>query len=760
MTAAGAIPVSSIGRLSRPATRDWASWTTPLDGGRRRLELAIENVDCAACMGEIERAAAAAPGVSSARLNLTDRRLTVALDPASADIEALMSRLSAIGHPARPFDPALAAATRSSEMRRLLTSLAVAGFGAMNVMMLSVAVWSGNVTDITPETRDFFHAASALIGLPCIAVAGRPFFASAWRALRRGGLTMDLPISVGVTLAAAYSFVNTLTRQPEAYFDSALMLLFFLLCGRVLDEMMKRRTAGEAETLAALRSDVAIRLEPSGELREIPASSVRPGDILLVRPGERAPVDGVVIRGSSEFDLSVMTGETAPVSAGPGFEICAGALNGSGVVELRAIRSSGGSFLAEVERLLRAASDARSGAVRLADRVARFYTPVVHLGALATLVGWLAWGAGWRVGVVNAISVLIITCPCALALAIPVVQVVAAGLMFRAGVLLRSGDAIERLSEVDVVVFDKTGTLTEPEFSLRGATSDDVGLLDRAARLAASSRHPLAKAVARRAAASPGAWADVSEIDGKGLEGVVEGRRARLGSPAFCGFSPQDMSDAERRWPDASFIAYRDDGGDVLFAVGQRVKPDARTAIARLAALGCEVEILSGDRLAAVASVAAELGVAAWRAGQTPSDKLARLSELKQAGRRALMVGDGLNDAPALAAAHASLSPATGADVAQASADAVFLSGRLATVPEILAVSRGARAVMTQNLVLALVYNLAAVPIAVLGHVSPLVAALAMSGSSLAVTVNALRLRVRRRVPGEPRPAASGEAFA
>jgi Cu2+-exporting ATPase len=757
MSVATVLEPTPQGFAAPPTTRrDWSAWMSPDADGGSRLELAVEGVDCAACMGDIERAAERLPGVTRARLNLTDRRLTVSLDPARTRPDDLLRALDAIGHPARPFDPALGRRAASAEMRRLLTSLAVAGFGAMNVMMLSIAVWSGNVTDISPETRDFFHAVSALIALPCIAIAGRPFFSNAWRALRRGGVTMDLPISVGVTLATAYSFFNTLTRQPEAYFDSALMLLFFLLCGRVLDELMKRRTAAEAETLAALRAEVAVRVGPDGELVETPASSIRPGDIVLVRPGERVPVDGVVIAGASEFDCSIVTGETTPVLASIGAEICAGACNGSGAVRLRAMRPVSGSFVDEVERLLRAAGDARSRTRRLADRIARYYTPVVHLGAASTLVGWLLVGGDWRVALVNAIAVLIITCPCALALAIPAVQVVAAGQLFRHGVLVHAGDAIERFAGVDTIVFDKTGTLTEPEMSVADLPELDPGMRARVLALTQSSRHPLARALAAavgRTEARPAETGEMVETPGAGIEAAVGGLRARLGSPAFCGVAPAALALSESERPGASFIAYRDGEQEpVLFAVEQRIRSDAAATVAELQRAGYAVEILSGDRSAAVESVAARLGIGVWSAERRPADKIARLEALRAAGRTPMMVGDGFNDAPALAAAHASLSPASGATIAQVSADAVFLDGRLRAVPLVLRESRRARAAMVQNLAFALVYNLAAVPIAVLGHASPLVAALAMSGSSLVVTLNALRLRWGASVSARPEP--------
>jgi Cu2+-exporting ATPase len=725
--------------------RDWSAYTSAEPDGRRRLELAVENVTCAACIGDIERALKGLEGVASARVNYASRRVAVVYDPASLEPEALLGRLGAAGYPAHPFDPSARRDGRSAEARRLLRALGVAGFGAMNVMLMSVSVWSGNVTDITPETRDFFHFMSALVALPCIAYAGQPFFGSAAAAIRRRAVNMDVPISIGILLATGLSVVNTFTHAEEAYFDSALMLLFFLLLGRFLDENMRRRTAVEAETLATLRAESAVRIGADGSLVEVPVSRIAPGDRVLVRPGERVPVDGRVTAGASEIDRSLVTGETRPVAVEPGEMVHAGMINGFGALTVTVTATAEGTLVAEIERLIGTAQSAKAGALRLADRAARSYAPVVHSAAALTFVGWTLAGLPWSEALVIAIAVLIITCPCALALAIPAVQVVAAGRLFRGGILLNAGDAIERLAAVDTVVFDKTGTLTTPDPRLVGATAGAEAALPDAGRLALASRHPLARALAK-AAQAVDPFPAVREHPGEGVSVDTGGRVLRLGSPAFCGVPDTVAGTLRAENPTASVIAFDDGlGSPVVFALAQTLKDDARLTVERLAADGYRIEILSGDREEAVAEVAAALGVAEWRAGVDPAGKIARLSELAAEGRRVAMVGDGLNDAPSLAAAHVSLSPVSAAHVAQAAADAVFLGERLAPVTTALGVARSARRLMIQNLWIAVVYNVIAVPIAVAGWVNPLIAAAAMSGSSLIVTVNAVRLR--RLVP-------------
>jgi P-type Cu2+ transporter len=718
------------------ASLDLSHFVRHLDSGIARLDLAVEGMTCGGCMAKIERNLAAVPNVTRARVNLANRRLAVEWKEGALDPGRVIDRLAQLGYRAYPFDVAKAEDDTARESKLLLRCLAVAAFAAMNVMLLSVSVWSGHATDMTPEQRDFFHWLSALIALPAAAYAGRPFYRSAWRALAVRRLNMDVPITLGVLLALGLSVVETLNHAEHAYFDSAVMLLTFLLAGRFLDQNMRRRTQTAASNLAALKAETAVKFVSAEEIREVPIARIRPGDRVLVRPGERISVDGVVIEGRSDVDRSLVTGETLPAAVGKGDDVYAGTLNMSGTLQVR-VQAARGTLLDEVTRLLDKAIEARSHYVRLADRAARLYAPVVHLTALATLTGWIAAGATWHDAIVTAIAVLIITCPCALGLAIPAVQVVASGALFRRGVLLNAGDAVERLADADVVAFDKTGTLTLPEPAIANAADIPPDALALAGRLALSSRHPLAVAIARAAQARVPVDGAIEE-PGQGVRATVDGVEVRLGSPCYCGAEGEAAALAAAD-PEASMIALACSSRRYVFAVRQQLREDAMAVVVLLKARGYEIEILSGDRSPAVANVACTLGIAAFCAGMTPADKIARIGEIRRTGRKVVMVGDGLNDAPALAKADVSLSPVTAVHLTQASADAVFIGDRLAPVAASLAIARRAKRLMRENLWLAVIYNAIAVPIAIFGFASPLVAALAMSGSSILVTANALR---------------------
>jgi len=718
-------------------TLDLSLFVTRGAPGIAHMELAVDGVGCAGCIRKIESGLKAVPGIAAARLNFTDRRLSVDWNESDLAAGDVVQALERIGYQAHPFRPQAAESQEAQHARWLLKCLAAAGFAAMNIMLLSVSVWSGHVTDMTQETRDLFHWVSALIALPAAAYAGQPFFRSAWQALRTRHVNMDVPISIGVTLALALSLFETATHAPHAYFDSAVMLLFFLLCGRYLDQAMRRKTRAAAGNLAALKAEVAHRFDKRGEVVMVPVAALRPGDRLLVRPGERVPADGRVVSGASRVDESLVTGETLPRAVNAGATVYAGSMNSSGALTLDVTAAGAGTLIDEVQRLLDKAIEAKSQVVRLADRAARLYAPVVHTAAALTALGWLLAGASVHDAIVTGIAVLIITCPCALALAIPAVQVVASGALFRLGVILNSGDAIERLADADTVVFDKTGTLTLPEPRLANAAEVPAPLLQQAARLALSSRHPLAAAVAREAAdRTP--YADAVEEPGQGVRAMIDGVEARLGSAEFCGIAVPAGKDRA-----ASVIVFAHAGRSVVLEVNQKLRPDAVEAVRALAALGLDLQILSGDRSEAVAPIAATLGISSWRGDLKPADKIAVLTGMKAKGRRILMVGDGLNDAPALASAHVSLSPISAADITQAQADAVFLGERLMPVHDCVSIARRARRLMSQNLWLAVIYNAIAVPIAVAGFVTPLIAAAAMSGSSILVTLNALRARPR-----------------
>ena len=727
------------------AAQDLSVFVRHRDGGIASMELAVDGIRCAGCMQAIESGLGREPAILGARVNLALKRVSVEWREALLRPEAVVDKLGALGFKAYPFVAERQEDGAVAEERSLMRRLGVAGFASMNIMLLSVAVWAGNSGDIDPTTRDFFHWLSALIALPTAAYAGRPFFESALRALRAGAVNMDVPITIGVVLALVMSVAETWTHGRHAYFDGVVMLLFFLLIGRYLDQLMRRRTRDLAGNLAALKAETATRLADDGSWTITPIAAIQPGDRVLVRPGERVSVDGIVETGRSELDQSLVTGETAPAAIGQGERVHAGTLNLTGALTIRVEAAGQGTLLDEIDRLMSQAVGSRSRYVHLSDRAARLYAPVVHTLAAATFLGWLAWGLAWPEALLIAATVLIITCPCALGLAIPAVQVVAASALFRRKIMLKEGDALERLAEADIAVFDKTGTLTLPEPDILNPEALPAERRAEIGALAMASTHPLAQALARAlGATSP--RTDVHEERGQGLSvGEGDGEQ-RLGSLAFCEAAAEAVS-VKAQHPGASLIAYRHGSYRTVLALGQSLRPDARATIDALRAAGLEIAILSGDRPEAVAPIAAALGIAHVQAGLLPADKLNLLDAMAAKGRKVLMVGDGLNDAPALAGAHVSVSPVSATHLAQAAADIVFLGDSLAPVSAALEIARKARGLMLQNLWFAVLYNAVAVPIAIAGLATPLVAAVAMSGSSLVVTLNALRARGRKALP-------------
>jgi Cu2+-exporting ATPase len=716
------------------AAFDYESLVTASDSGIQHFDAAIDGMTCAACIIDIENGLRDLPGLLNVRVNYTNRRLALEWRDDSFSLSDAFERLRRMGYALHPFEISQSEREETETSRRLLRCLAIAGFGAMNIMLLSVGVWVGG--DIDPETRDLFHGVSALIALPAAAFAGQPFFSSAFAALRAGRLNMDVPISVGVMLALVMSVYETLTHADHAYFDSAMMLLTFLLLGRFLDHAMRRKTRAVAANLAALRTPLACRLLPNGEEIMTPLARIKAEDIVRVRPGERLPIDGDILSGASTLDESLITGETMRRPVRQGDVVYAGSLNYDGLLSIRVVKASGATLLDEIEHLLEKASAARSAYMRLADRVSRLYAPMVHVAALITALLWLMRGASFHDALITAICVLIITCPCALALAVPAVQVVASGALFRAGVLLNSADAIERLAEADTILFDKTGTLTAPDQRVINADKINAAIIDLAATIARASTHPLARAIARER--PRGATYEVREEQGHGVCALVNGEEARLGSVSYCAMEMEALELGPID-PEISLVAFRHGASSALFQIRQTLRCDAATQIQRLKDLGFSIEIMSGDRNEAVEKIALTLGVDQWRSTMKPKDKVARLEELRLAGRKTLMIGDGLNDAPALAAAYASISPIEATQLTQAAADAVFLGERLAPIITTLAIARQARRLMRQNLALSVIYNIFAVPLAMAGLLTPLIAAAAMSGSSLLVALNALR---------------------
>ena len=710
--------------------RDLSAFVSARGEAEEGVDLLVRGARCAACLRKIETGVGELDGVTQARLNLTSGRLAVRWRRGAATPDRVIRRLDQLGYSSTPFDPTEAKAASDREGRRLAIALGVAGFGVGNVMMFSIPAWAGLWgQEMGVGGRTLMYWMSAAVAAPCALYAGAPFFQSAWASLKRGKANMDVPISIGVLLTLAISFSETLRRGPHAYFDAAVSLLFLLLIGRYLDHRLRVRARSAAGDLLALQAAVATRLDGQGIEHDVPVREVAVGDLVVVKAGDRAPVDGLVAEGASELDLSLVTGETAAERTLPGARVPAGALNLSGRLVLRAQASVEDSTLAEIARLMEAGAQSKSRYVRLADRAASVYVPVVHTLAAAAFVGWMVAGLDVRTALLRAVAVLIITCPCALGLAVPAVQITASGRLFRRGVLVKSGAALERLAEVEVVVFDKTGVLTEGRPKL---IQVDSAALGQAAPLARASRHVLSRALA--AAAGPGPVASgARETAGEGIEGVVEGRTARLGRAAFVGASFEPARETE--------LWFGIEGeAPVRFRFADEPRPDAPETIRALQQRGLEVRILSGDTREAVERVAGPLGVEYWRAGLLPAQKSARIDAIAASGRKVLMVGDGLNDAAALARAHASMAPGSAADASQNAADLVFTGDRLWAVVEAYDVARAARRRALENFAFSALYNLVAAPAAVFGLVTPFIAALAMSGSSLAVTLNSLRL--------------------
>lgn len=684
----------------------------------------VPGMRCAGCIAKLEVGLAAIPGVAVARVNFTARQVLVS-HAEDVKLPDLVRSIAGLGFDASPINDSFGAP--DSEARTLVKALAVAGFAAMNIMLLSVSVWSG----AGGVTRDLFHLLSALIAVPTIAYAGQPFYRSAWKALRAGRTNMDVPISIGVTLATALSLYETLNHGTHAYFDSAVMLLFFLLAGRWLDAVMRDRARDGVSALLKNMASGALVMANDGSSRWLGANQLRPGMVMLVASGERLAADGVILSGRSHFDQSLITGEAMPVAIGPGGRVLAGTLNNGNAVQVTVTAAGADTGIADIARLMQDAAQGRSRYVRIADRAARLYAPAVHALALLAFAGWMLAGAGWHDSLLIAVAVLIITCPCALGLAVPAAQIVASGALMRAGVLVKDGSALERLAEADACVLDKTGTLTlgNPQpVDLGGLSPEDAGI---ALALAQCNRHPLSEALRAALVAAgtvPQRVSQVRETPGEGVCGQWLGHVVKLGRPT-AGTGAQ-MATALRIG----------DGPEQIICFVDPLRPQAAETVAALAELGLPARILSGDGAQAVAGVAATLGIPG-EGSLDPAGKLARIRAMAGSGARVLMVGDGLNDGPALAAGHVSMAPASAADASQNAADAVFLGHSLAPVATAIRVARAAQQIVRQNFALAIGYNVIAVPLAIAGQVTPLIAALAMSGSSIIVVANALRLK-------------------
>ncbi|NLS21409.1 cadmium-translocating P-type ATPase [Rhizobium sp. P40RR-XXII] len=716
----------------------------PLGEGLLQLDLSVPDVHCGACISTIEKVLFALPFIRKARVNLTSKRVSCvyaeAIDGVRTDATAIIDAISSAGYRAHLF--ASTAAENDKARNSLLLAVGVAGFAAANIMLLSVSVWSG----ADAATRDMFHWISAMIAAPALIYAGRFFFQSAWNALKHGRTNMDVPISLAVALSYAVSLWETMHHGEHAWFDATVSLLFFLLIGRTLDHVMREKARAAINGLARIAPRGALLVAVDGSRRYVAVEDIVIGDEIAVAAGDRIPVDGVIASGESDLDLSIVTGESSPVAVRKGSDVSSGAMNLTGSLVVRATKVARSSLLAEIIGLMEAAEGGRARYRRIADRAASLYSPAVHILALVSFLGWGFAGGDWKNAMLVAVAVLIITCPCALGLAVPVVQVVAAGELFRRGIMVKDGSALERLAEIDTVAFDKTGTLTlgKPRL-VKSETSHSTGVAI-AAGLASHSRHPLSQILSRSQTSDRMEFDGVTEVSGGGLKAYRDGALYRLGSRSFaCDIDRAEMADLDDALSEV--VLTKDDVVLARFFFEDTIRPGANNAVGELRATGFKIAIFSGDRQCVVDAVANRLGVDLALGGLNPRQKVEECQALSNAHHRVFMIGDGINDAPALAAAHVSMAPATASDIGRQAADLVFFNDQLDAVPIAIAIARRSATLIRQNFALAIGYNILAIPIAIAGYATPLIASVAMSTSSIIVVSNALRLATFGRNP-------------
>lgn len=680
-------------------------------------QFSVPSIHCAACMGKIERGLGALPGVYSVRVNLSLKRVGITGPIAADRVEAALRDL---GFEVHPLDFEALTTTRDDAGRRLLIRMAVAGFAMMNVMMLSVAVWSG----ADGATRDVFHLISAMIALPVVAYSGQPFFENAWSALRVRRLNMDVPISLAIILAAGMSLFETLNGGEHAYFDAALSLTFFLLIGRYLDHRTRSAARSAANELTALEVQNARRITVSG-IETVAVTALRIDDEILVASGARVPVDGLLLSGNALMDRSFLTGETAAVALDANAMLQAGEINVAAPLRMRATAVGEDTTLRRMAAMVHTAENSRNSYTALADKAAQIYAPAVHLLALLALVGWIMATGDVRHAVNVAIAVLIITCPCALGLAVPAVSTAAISRLFSMGYLVKHATALERLAETTQIVFDKTGTLSVASVARPADMSDDAAAVAKA--LAQASNHPLSRSLdSALADVIPANLDTISEVVGQGVCATWKGETVRLGRGAWVGVACDDLC--------------LKIGANPVIAIASLEVPRAGVRDA-LAAIDIPVEIVTGDAIAPANRFAASLGIPVTANVRAP-EKVRYLQDLAKNGARVLMVGDGLNDTAALAAAHASLAPASALDASRSASDVVILKDSFADIPLLLRIARQTRRLSMQNFTIAALYNAIAIPIALAGYATPLAAALAMSASSITVLLNSQRIRV------------------
>lgn len=712
----------------------------------------MEGISCAACGWLIEKHLRGLPAVAEARLNLSNHRLHVRWADAQLPLSQVLSELRHIGYAAHPYQADRASEQLASENRLALRQLGVAGLLWFQAMMATMATWPEFNIDLSPELHTILRWVALFLTTPIVFYSCAPFFKGAMRDLRTRHLTMDVSVSLAIGSAYIAGIWTSITGVGELYFDAVGMFALFLLAGRYLERRARERTAAATAQLVNLLPASCLRLSADGQSERILLSELRVGDQVLVHPGAILPADGKILDGQSSIDESLLTGEYLPQPRTPGDAVTAGTLNVEGALTVEVLALGQDTRLSAIVRLLDRAQAEKPRLAEIADRAAQWF---LLLSLIAAAVIGLIW---WELDSSRAfwivLAMLVATCPCALSLATPTALTAATGTLHKLGLLLTRGHVLEGLNQIDTVIFDKTGTLTEGRLALRsirplGALNSDQ-CLSLAAALENRSEHPIARAFGR----APLAAEEVHSTPGLGLEGLVGEQRLRIGQPGFvCELSDAgvpSMPDEAGQW-----LLLGDSQGPLAwFVLDDRLRADAPALLAACKACGWRTLLLSGDSSPMVASVAAELGIDEARGGLRPDDKLQVLQQLHKEGRKVLMLGDGVNDVPVLAAADISVAMGSATDLAKTSADAVLLSNRLDALVQAFSLARRTRRVIIENLLWAGLYNGLMLPFAALGWITPVWAAVGMSISSLTVVLNALRLT---RMPDTPAVSATPE---
>jgi Cu2+-exporting ATPase len=713
--------------------------------------LLINDLKCAACIWLIESLLTKQPKIITARINASQKTIFMQWRGESSDGQALLMLIQQLGYKISPFNLANINFQAQQEQSRLLKALAVAGFGSGNLMLFSIGLWLTNGEQMGYYTRFLLHLFSALIAIPVAIYSARIFIFSAYNALKKKRSSMDIPISLAIILACIVSYLNALSGQEYVYFDSAVMLIFFLLIGRYLDFMARKKVQDIASDFAHLNANFGRILLDNGDIKITPSHKIKQGSILLVASGEKIAADGVVIAGESAVNNSLLSGETAPLTISSGSNVYAGSINLQAPIQIRVISNSQQSMLATIINLVNNLQTSKGYFVHMADRLAKFYTPIVHLLALITFfLTKFIWQQDWQQALMNATAVLIITCPCALALAVPVAQTIAIASLVKKAIFIKNAAIFDKLNKIDTIVFDKTGTLTRGLATVQQVYCwqnntwqelidwhdnknfcKDLGIISA---LAQYSKHPIAKGITTAIPSTQHELNNINEEKGYGLSCILNEQSVKIGNAKFCNINnPITQLNAFQLH---CFATYQD--RCFLFVLQDAIKQDALQVINQLRHFN--LILLSGDQEASVKQVAEHLNISNYYHSKNPLEKMAILQQLQH--NSILMIGDGLNDAPSLALADAAVSFSSALAIAQNIADVVIDGQRLQPLLDLFAITAKTKKIMQQNLAISLLYNLCAVPFAMLGYVVPLSAAIAMSSSSLLVVFNSFRLRM------------------